>query len=378
MSKTANATVKTARASRKSKKTENKPAVETQALTLSEVEALNAVEEANVQAAQQAITEAREFGAYFAREAFDQRNAYEDAREAYEQNLRDTMVERGHPGDVVSDAAVAAFNEEADKLFVATSFPVALIAGETSVRTETERDVISVDQVLTDEEHAALVQALESQSKPADDAPTFTSEPAQPASEETAPATITGSALIINALKAREQVSDDITTAVSGIARAPSALNALYLRAEWAPVLDSLADRIKISDKGNKQFIAVKTAVKLVHAAEAIAQGMQAAFDPYSRIILRNLANQLADEGMTMRSMQVSLSRKVTYGPLDKQQTLTHRYDCSPGTASTQASSTRMMLEAFGLCVVTKGARDDTVTWADNDRAYQVRALFKV
>lgn len=170
-----------------------------------------------------------------------------------------------------------------------------------------------------------------------------------------------------------EQSSKDLDNALSGARSGARAVDALYALPAWAPVLDTLAGSVQVSDKKNPRFVAVKALVKIVHAMQAISTGMRSGFDPYSRTILTNLVT-LA--GITNKSALVCLSKSIVYDELEAQQALTRHYNCSASTASTQASSTRMMLMHLGICSVVKGKKADTTTTSDDARCVQTLAMF--
>lgn len=52
-----------------------------------------------------------------ARQAFDQRDAYDDARQSYRESLIDTMCEEECDDEYTYNAALCAFDVEADKVF---------------------------------------------------------------------------------------------------------------------------------------------------------------------------------------------------------------------------------------------------------------------
>ncbi|UUZ75491.1 hypothetical protein LP414_27635 [Polaromonas sp. P1(28)-13] len=79
---------------------------------------------------------------------------------------------------------------------------------------------------------------------------------------------------------------------------------------------------------------------------------------------------------MSNKSALVCLSRSIAYDELDQVATLTARYNCSAGTAGTQASSTRMGLKYLQVCEVSKGKQGDVMTLSDNERAKTFVSLF--
>jgi hypothetical protein len=170
--------------------------------------------------------------------------------------------------------------------------------------------------------------------------------------------------------------SKDLDTARSVIIKGASSVNALYANPHFSHVLDQLATDAGRTEAKGGEFIAVKALVKIAHAMIALASGVSSEFDPYTRTICKNLAGKLKDDGITNKSALVSLSKAVTYDALDQQQHLSAQYNCSAGTATTQASSTRMMLRALGLCAVEKGKRGDVTRVLPNERCAVLLTMF--
>lgn len=169
--------------------------------------------------------------------------------------------------------------------------------------------------------------------------------------------------------------SKDIQLALNNAKRFEKALDSLFGKAAFDKIAKKLIARCEIAEKaGNaNDFIAVKVLVKIVSASVAIAQKNTSVLDPYSETILRNLVTL---QTVNNKTALVSLSRSIEYTEADQQQAIKTRYNCSAGTASTQASSTRMMLEALDICDVQKGKKGDVISFKENDRAKMLVALF--
>lgn len=167
--------------------------------------------------------------------------------------------------------------------------------------------------------------------------------------------------------------SKDLDHARSIVLKGQSSINALYANPHFAGVLDQLASDALTSDKGKPAFIGVKPLVKIAHAMIALASGVRGEFDPYSRTIVANLAKL---SGVTNKSALVCLSKSVTYDAIDQQQALSVTYNCNASTATTQASSSRMMLRALGLCAVEKGKRGDVTRTLENERCAMLLRMF--
>lgn len=182
---------------------------------------------------------------------------------------------------------------------------------------------------------------------------------------------------LTTALTARNAVapSKDIQLALNNAKRFEKALDSLFGKAAFDKIAKKLIARCEIAEKaGNaNDFIAVKVLVKIVSASVAIAQKNTSVLDPYSETILRNLVTL---QTVNNKTALVSLSRSIEYTEADQQQAIKTRYNCSAGTASTQASSTRMMLEALDICDVQKGKKGDVISFKENDSARLMVSLF--
>jgi hypothetical protein len=181
----------------------------------------------------------------------------------------------------------------------------------------------------------------------------------------------------VEVLNARiaEQYSKDTVTANNNAANAHVALDLIMSKPEFAEIAKTLLKNARIADaKQDKQnFIGVKVLVKVVQALVGMGQGITREFDPYSQCIIENL---IALNGISNKSALVSLSKSIAYDELEQQADLVKRYNCGASTASTQASSTRMMLKHLGLCDVQKGKCGDVTTLQENDRVKAMIALF--
>ena len=184
-------------------------------------------------------------------------------------------------------------------------------------------------------------------------------------------------AAFTTALTARNEIafSKDTQLAISNAKRFEKALNALFGKKAFHSVAEKLIARCEIAEKaGNTDsYVAVKVLVKIVSTSVAISQKNTSMLDPYSETIIKNL---IALQQVNNKTALVSLSRSIEYTEADQKQAIKARYNCSANTASTQASSTRMMLEALDICDVQKGKKGDVISFKDNDRAKMLVALF--
>lgn len=180
------------------------------------------------------------------------------------------------------------------------------------------------------------------------------------------------------ALSARnaEVFSKDTVTAINNLDRCKVGIDKTMSEPCFAEVAPELIRRARIADhRSNKRdFIAVKVLVKLISTMQALASGLKSDLDPYTQTIGQNLCNNLE---MTNKSNYVCLSKSVEYSALDRTQPLRAKRDCSVGTASTQASSTRMTLHYLGIVDATKDRDSDTMKLSDNERSKRFVTIFK-
>lgn len=185
------------------------------------------------------------------------------------------------------------------------------------------------------------------------------------------------STALIDTLTARNEKapSADLVTSINNAKSHARALDALFGSKTFDPIAKKLLNSLSIvSAKDNREdFIAVKVVVKVIAAANALAKGSVALLDPYSRTIIQNLIKL---QGVTNKSALVSLSRSIVYTDDDQKAHLVAKWDCSAGTAGTQASSTRMMLRTLDIAEVSKNQRGDVMTIKTTDRAAAMIELF--
>jgi hypothetical protein len=204
--------------------------------------------------------------------------------------------------------------------------------------------------------------------------------------EATAPEAVTGDTnektftmRYVETMTARnvEQFSKDNTLTIAYAIMNAKGINAAMSRPMFAEIAQTLLTSSRIADKKNPLFIGVKVGTKILRALDAIGSTQVSECDPYTRTIAANVISlHGARCGLSMKSALVSLSKSIEYDALDQEQALTRHYNCAPGTANTQASSTRMMMKHLDLCNVAKGKRADVMTVKDNARAHEFFALF--
>lgn len=176
-------------------------------------------------------------------------------------------------------------------------------------------------------------------------------------------------------LRNAEQYSKDTDLSISNAQRASVALDMVFALPAFSEIADDLIRKVRIaSDKQNRaDFIAVKVPHKIIDLCESIATGLSSSLNGYSRTIFANLCKL---NGITNKSNLVALSKSVEYDALDQVQALKGRYNCSVGTASSQAGQVRMVALHMGIADVRKGKRGDVMTLQANERAQALLALF--
>lgn len=137
--------------------------------------------------------------------------------------------------------------------------------------------------------------------------------------------------------------------------------------------IEAVARDIAETNKASANFIGLKVVTKIRQAINALANDRKSFFDGYTVSILSNLSRL---QELSNKSALVSLSKAIEYTETEQVADIKRLLDCSPSTASTQASSSRMMLRALGVCNVTKRKSGDVITFAENDAANAVRVMF--
>jgi hypothetical protein len=185
-------------------------------------------------------------------------------------------------------------------------------------------------------------------------------------------------AKVINALKSRiesannENMKKTLIVELSQF-ESKSAIAALSALQELQFDVEALSKRIAIADKTNSGFVAVYALQKIRKAVYAIALKSSASLDRYSFSILKNLYDLQRLDNL---NAQRSICSKIELDELQQSQAVRVYHNCAPSTASTQASSTRMMLETLSICNVTKGKKGDSISFADSNISKAMQSLF--
>lgn len=135
----------------------------------------------------------------------------------------------------------------------------------------------------------------------------------------------------------------------------------------------ALAKRIAVTDKSSADFIAVYALQKVRKMVYAFANNTRSFIDGYSNSIIFNMV-QLQE--ITNKSALVALSKSVEYSELDKVQAIKRQINVAVSTASTQASSTRQMLQILDIANVTKRKNSDEFTFNDTPSARALVAFY--
>lgn len=138
--------------------------------------------------------------------------------------------------------------------------------------------------------------------------------------------------------------------------------------------VQSLARQIAVLKTESKSdFLAVYALQKVRKALYAIANNARSGFDGYTNSILFNLVKL---QTINNKESRMSICKSIEYSETEQVQTLKRLHNCSESTASTQASSTRMMLKALNLANVIKQKNNDSITLQENDAARAVVAFY--
>lgn len=138
--------------------------------------------------------------------------------------------------------------------------------------------------------------------------------------------------------------------------------------------VQALARQIAVLKTESKtDFLAVYALQKVRKALYAIANNARSGFDGYTNSILFNLVKL---QTINNKESRMSICKSIEYSETEQVQTLKRLHNCSESTASTQASSTRMMLKALNLANVIKQKNNDAITMQENDAARAVIAFY--
>lgn len=135
----------------------------------------------------------------------------------------------------------------------------------------------------------------------------------------------------------------------------------------------ALSRKIAIIDKSNIDYVAVYALQKIRKMIYSIANNTKSFIDGYSNSIISNMVKL---QEITNKSALIALSKSIEYSELDKVQEIKRTINVAVSTASTQASSTRQMLNILNIANVTKRKNGDEFQFNDNETAKTIIAFY--
>lgn len=135
----------------------------------------------------------------------------------------------------------------------------------------------------------------------------------------------------------------------------------------------ALSRKIAIIDKSNIDYVAVYALQKIRKMIYSLANNTKSFIDGYSNSIISNMVKL---QEITNKSALVALSKSIEYSELDKVQEIKRTINVAVSTASTQASSTRQMLNILNIANVTKRKNGDEFQFNDNETAKTIIAFY--
>lgn len=143
--------------------------------------------------------------------------------------------------------------------------------------------------------------------------------------------------------------------------------------------LDDFVNIVKVSDGAFRDgFLAVKAITKCRQFMTAVAQNNSSLLDGYTDSIIKNL---LVHKTLTVFECLQCLSTKVINDGtdtlrIDEQKKIIAYKNSGASTATTQASSSRMMLQIFKVCNTVKGQKDAPLNFTDEHNASLMLELY--
>lgn len=172
-----------------------------------------------------------------------------------------------------------------------------------------------------------------------------------------------------------ENQAEKLTTELKFFSDATGARILDAVVAKYDIDLKDLADQVQtLADENKDRFLAVYALQKVRKALYALANDIKA-FDGYTNSILFNMVNL---QTINNKEARMSLCKAIEYTELEQVQGIRRLLNCSEGTASTQASSTRMMLRALGVGNVVKRAKGDSISFTESKAAQAIMSMYAV
>jgi hypothetical protein len=197
------------------------------------------------------------------------------------------------------------------------------------------------------------------------------------ATKATAQITVDFQALILSAIQVRidsapnENQKDNLQTEYKFFADN----NGQIILNKVSHIIDiqNLARKISIIEKSNVDFVAVYALQKIRKMIYSLANNTKSFIDGYSNSIISNMVKL---QEITNKSALIALSKSIEYSELDKVQEIKRTINVAVSTASTQASSTRQMLNILNIANVTKRKNGDEFQFNDNETAKTIIAFY--
>jgi hypothetical protein len=138
--------------------------------------------------------------------------------------------------------------------------------------------------------------------------------------------------------------------------------------------LANLAKQISVLKTESKQdYLAVYALQKVRKTLTALSTKSKSAIDGYSNAILFNLS---ALQTLTTKESRMVMSNAIEYSELEQVNAIKRTMNCNESTASTQASSTRMMLKALDIANVIKKNKNDVISFKDNKASQAIISFY--
>lgn len=125
-----------------------------------------------------------------------------------------------------------------------------------------------------------------------------------------------------------------------------------------------LAAKIAILKHESKHdYLAIYALQKVRKTMYAVANNVKRFLDGYTNAVLTNL---MSLQELNTKEARMSMCKTIEYDELEEVRNITRTMNCNESTASTQVSSTRMMLDALSIAVVHKGMKNDNLVFSDS------------
>lgn len=138
--------------------------------------------------------------------------------------------------------------------------------------------------------------------------------------------------------------------------------------------LANLAKQISVlKTESRADYLAVYALQKVRKTLIALSTNSKSAIDGYSNAILFNLS---VLQQLTTKESRMVMSNAIEYSELEQVNAIKRTMNCNESTASTQASSTRMMLKALDIANVIKKNKNDVISFKDNKASQAIIAFY--